>query len=256
MVWDQDWLNLTIDKSIAWDCESSCTLDLDEELEHWLNQLHEVFMLHYNMMKTSLRCVSSEVRNWPYYDGLIEVDRLWDAFEREVPEKHHLEALDWVLHATLARSWGTHKDNFNDWCKLSMACWMHNRQFSFRISLCCHPSSKIIDVHIFLEIIKLIRWMTLLFQFGEKTEIVISAFWFIMNFSTLGCPCNPSGLLKICNYFTSLKFPNSWNHSACCLSNSWLLRVLVLPILSWLKVWENGFGSILSLFLRLWKSQG
>jgi len=31
---DQDWVNLTADGCIAWDHESSCTSDSDEELEH------------------------------------------------------------------------------------------------------------------------------------------------------------------------------------------------------------------------------
>ena len=37
------------------------------------------------MMK-SLRCVSSEVRKLPYYDGLTDVDMFLDEFECEVPE--------------------------------------------------------------------------------------------------------------------------------------------------------------------------
>lgn len=45
MVQDQDWVNLTEDKRISWDHESSYTLDLDEELEHWQNRLHEVSTL-------------------------------------------------------------------------------------------------------------------------------------------------------------------------------------------------------------------
>lgn len=34
IVRDQDWVNSMTDGCIAWDCESSCTLDSDEELEH------------------------------------------------------------------------------------------------------------------------------------------------------------------------------------------------------------------------------
>lgn len=32
--WDQYWVNPTVDGWITWDCESSCKLDSDEELEH------------------------------------------------------------------------------------------------------------------------------------------------------------------------------------------------------------------------------
>lgn len=112
---DQDWVNLTIDGRIAWGREKSCTSDLDEELEHWQNRLHEVSTLHCNIMTNSLCCVSSEVRNLPYYDGLTYFDHFLDAFEREVPKKHHFQALDWVLHTTPARWWGMHKDSFDDW---------------------------------------------------------------------------------------------------------------------------------------------
>lgn len=55
---DQDLVILTADGRITWDRESSCTLDFDEELECWQNQLHEVTMLSCNMMTRSLRSVS------------------------------------------------------------------------------------------------------------------------------------------------------------------------------------------------------
>ena len=40
------------------------------------------------MMNKSLHCVSSKVTNLPYYDGITDVDKFLDAFEREVPEIH------------------------------------------------------------------------------------------------------------------------------------------------------------------------
>lgn len=48
-----------------------------------------------------------------YYDGLTDIDNFFDAFGREVLEKHRFQALDLALCATPRRSWGTHKDNFN-----------------------------------------------------------------------------------------------------------------------------------------------
>lgn len=57
-----------------------------------------------NMMTKLLRCVSSKVRNFSYYDGLTDVDKFIDAFEREVPQKHHFQALDLALRTMLARS--------------------------------------------------------------------------------------------------------------------------------------------------------
>ena len=53
----------------------------------------------------------------PYYDDLTNVDKFVDAFEREVPEKHHFQALDLALCATPTRWWGMHKSNFDGWCE-------------------------------------------------------------------------------------------------------------------------------------------
>lgn len=64
-----------------------------------------------------LHYVSSKVRNSPYYDDLIDVDKFLDAFEREVLEKHRFQALDFVLRTKPARWWGMHKDNFEEWCE-------------------------------------------------------------------------------------------------------------------------------------------
>lgn len=30
---EQDWVNPTVDGRVSWECETSCTLDLDEEIE-------------------------------------------------------------------------------------------------------------------------------------------------------------------------------------------------------------------------------
>jgi len=32
-MWEQDWVNLTVDGRLLWERESSCTLDSDEEIE-------------------------------------------------------------------------------------------------------------------------------------------------------------------------------------------------------------------------------
>ena len=74
-------MNATIDGRISWECESPCTSDSDEEIERWQNQSHEVTTLNYNMMTRFLRCVSTEVRDLPTYDGLSEVDTFLDDFK-------------------------------------------------------------------------------------------------------------------------------------------------------------------------------
>jgi len=43
-------------------------------------------MLNCNMMTRSLRCVTTDVRDLPMYDGLSEVDDFLNKFEREVLE--------------------------------------------------------------------------------------------------------------------------------------------------------------------------
>jgi hypothetical protein len=110
---------------ISWERESSCTSDSDEEIERWQNRLHEVTTLNCNMMIRSLRCVTTEVRDLPMYDGLSEVDDFLNKFEREVPEQQRFDALKWVLRATPARWWGTHQRSFEDWreCRRMMCMW-------------------------------------------------------------------------------------------------------------------------------------
>lgn len=112
---DQDWINPMMNGWILWDLESSSTSDLDEELEHWQNCLHEVSTLRCNMMTKSLWCVLSKVGKLPYYDGLTNVDIFLDEFEHEVPKFDHFQALELALCATPTWWWGTHKDNFNGW---------------------------------------------------------------------------------------------------------------------------------------------
>lgn len=104
---------MIVDGWITWDQEISCTSDSNEELEHWQNHLHEVSTLCYNMMTKSLCCVSSKVRNLPYYDSLTNVDNFLDVFESAVPQYHYFQELDFVLHTTPARWWGTYKDSFD-----------------------------------------------------------------------------------------------------------------------------------------------
>lgn len=67
------------------------------------------------MITKSLHYVFLEVRNLPYYDGLIDVYMVSDEFEREVPEDHHFQALELELHALPARWWCMHKESFAGW---------------------------------------------------------------------------------------------------------------------------------------------
>ena len=80
-------MNPTTDGRISWERNSSCISDLDEELERWKNQLHEVTMLNCNMMIRSLCCVTIEATKLPTYDGVTVVDEFLDKFESAVLEQ-------------------------------------------------------------------------------------------------------------------------------------------------------------------------
>lgn len=88
--------------------ESSCTSDLDKEIERWQNRLHEVTTLDCNMMIRSLHCVATETRDLPMYGGLSEVDDFLSMFEKEVREQQQFGALKWAPRGMLVRWWGTH----------------------------------------------------------------------------------------------------------------------------------------------------
>lgn len=80
-------MNLIVDGRISWEDDNSSTSDLDEEVECWQNQLHEVTMLHCNMMIRPLRCMTTEAREQPTYDGVTMVDEFLEKFESAVPEQ-------------------------------------------------------------------------------------------------------------------------------------------------------------------------
>ena len=44
-MWDEDWINPTVDREIIWEKDSLFQSDSDEELENYQNQLHNVFTL-------------------------------------------------------------------------------------------------------------------------------------------------------------------------------------------------------------------
>ena len=82
----KDWVNLTTDGRILWERKSSCTSDSDEDIERWKKWLHEETTLNCNMMFISLRCMTTEEREMPTYDGLSVVDEFLRKFESVVPE--------------------------------------------------------------------------------------------------------------------------------------------------------------------------
>lgn len=102
-------MNLTVDGMISWESENSCTLDLDEEIKRWQNQLHEITTRNCNMMIGSLRCVKKEARELPTYDGLSALHEFLSKFENAVLNQQQFNALKWALCTTPARWWGMHQ---------------------------------------------------------------------------------------------------------------------------------------------------
>lgn len=60
------------------------------------------------MMIRLLHYITTEVRDFPMYDEIGEVEDFLNEFEEEVSEQQCFDALKWVLHATVARWWGMH----------------------------------------------------------------------------------------------------------------------------------------------------
>jgi hypothetical protein len=55
--------------------------------------------------------ISTTVSNLPTFDGLNPLETLLSDFEESVPMQQILLVMDEALKATLARWWGTHKNN-------------------------------------------------------------------------------------------------------------------------------------------------
>lgn len=79
-LWDEDWINPTTNGRISWEKDSSRVPVSDEELENWKSWLHKVSTLRCNRLTKSLHCISIEVRNLPYYDGISDVNLFLDDF--------------------------------------------------------------------------------------------------------------------------------------------------------------------------------
>lgn len=62
-------------------------------------------------MIKSLHCITSEVYNFPYCDGLGDINTLIKEYEEQVLECQRLLALDIALRSTPAKWWGMYKNN-------------------------------------------------------------------------------------------------------------------------------------------------
>jgi hypothetical protein len=69
--------------------------------------------------------IDATVSNLPTFDGLNPLEAFLEEFEASVPTQQRLLAMDEALKATLARWWGTHKNNIIEWvqCHTLMTTW-------------------------------------------------------------------------------------------------------------------------------------
>ena len=61
--------------------------DSDGEIENWKNQLHDVSTLRCLRITKNFHCISSEVRDLPYFDGSGNVTDFLRAFEAKLPQE-------------------------------------------------------------------------------------------------------------------------------------------------------------------------
>lgn len=115
MTLDQDCMNPTVDGRISWKCSSSCTSDLDKEIECLQNRLNKITTLSCNMMIKSLWSVMSKSMKLPPYVGVTGVEYFLDNFERAVLEQQCYEAMKWALFVTPTQWWTTHQKTMANW---------------------------------------------------------------------------------------------------------------------------------------------
>ena len=106
-----------VDGVLCWKKDSDFFSNSDGEMEKWKNQLHDVSVLRCLRVTKDFRCISSEVRDLPYFDGPGSIRDFLLAFEAKVPRGRRLGALNLAMRTTPARWWDTNKEAFQDWEK-------------------------------------------------------------------------------------------------------------------------------------------
>ena len=100
---------------MGWEQDSSRTSNSEGELENWQKRLHEVSARRCEKITKAVHCMTTEVCDLPFYDGLGNLNTLFRDYERQVLKCQIYLALDIALTATPTRWWGTHKKNIGDW---------------------------------------------------------------------------------------------------------------------------------------------
>ena len=89
--------------------------DSGESLENWQNWLHEVSMHRCARITKVVQRVRVKESMLPTYEGLPNLASILEEFKEKVTESQRLSALSYVLKATPARWWDTHKQSISDW---------------------------------------------------------------------------------------------------------------------------------------------
>ena len=82
---DEDWINPMMDGVICREKDSECFSDSNGEMENWKNQLHNVSALRRLRVTRDFHCISSKVRDLPYFDDFGSIKEFFRAFQAEVP---------------------------------------------------------------------------------------------------------------------------------------------------------------------------
>jgi hypothetical protein len=129
----QDYINPTANGNLSWRSDSACSLDLEEALENWQNNMYEVSTRQCARITREVRWIGTIVSNLPTFDGLNPLEAFLSDFEASVPTQKRLLAMDEALNATPARWWGAHKSNITYWtqCRTLMTT-----RFSAQIEGC------------------------------------------------------------------------------------------------------------------------
>ena len=92
-----NYINPTIEGNISWRCDSSCASDSYVGLENWLNRLYEVSARRCAFMSKSLRWIGAEITEIPSYHGLTDIQEFLEQFEKKMPYKQRIAAMDFVV---------------------------------------------------------------------------------------------------------------------------------------------------------------
>jgi hypothetical protein len=77
--------------------------------------MYEVSIRRCSRLTKEVCWIGTTVSNLPTFDGLNHLEAFLLEFEEIVPMQQILLAVDEALKETLARWWGTHKNNITDW---------------------------------------------------------------------------------------------------------------------------------------------